>query len=307
MDALTFRTPKLLRKMGQASSDKKQPIIEIDFAAALSGLNLSYESFIDLCIMMGCDYCGTIKGVGPKTALQLIRQHGCLENIIKALLKNPKTRANVPPDFTTRRVKKEDPSAAAVSGESAAEEVRAQSMDTAEPNFMETDTLLNGSKVENHENVDDSNDVLEIDLSEMPVGTDDSAVDIIEDVAVDEEGCEYETILPVYVEARKLFYTPEVHVAADVDLRWVEPDEANLREFLVEKMGFNLERVNNGIKKLQEAQKKKSQGRMDSFFAVAGVVTSTTGQKRKAEEQTHGKTKFSGKTAGKAGSFAKKR
>ena len=38
-------------------------------------------------------------------------------------------------------------------------------------------------------------------------------------------------------------------------------DETALREFLVEKMGFALERVNNGIKKLQEAQKKKSQGR----------------------------------------------
>ena len=90
------------------SSGQKQPIIEIDMPAVLSGLNLPYESFIDLCIMMGCDYCGTIKGVGPKTALQLIRQHGCLENVIKALLKNPKTRANVPAEFTTRRVKKED-------------------------------------------------------------------------------------------------------------------------------------------------------------------------------------------------------
>ena len=57
------------------SSGQKQPIIEIDTAAVLAGLNLTYASFIDLCIMMGCDYCNTIKGVGPKTALALIRQH----------------------------------------------------------------------------------------------------------------------------------------------------------------------------------------------------------------------------------------
>jgi hypothetical protein len=30
---------------------------------------------------------------------------------------------------------------------------------------------------------------------------------------------------------------------------------------------YKLERVNNGIKRLQEAQQKKSQRRMDSFFA----------------------------------------
>jgi flap endonuclease-1 len=94
MDALTFRTPKLLRKM-TFSSGQKQPIIEIDIAAVLSGLDLSYESFVDLCIMMGCDYCNTIKGVGPKTALILIRQHKNLENVVKALQRNPKTKNNV--------------------------------------------------------------------------------------------------------------------------------------------------------------------------------------------------------------------
>lgn len=35
--------------------------------------------------MLGCDYCDTIKGVGPKTALKLIREHGCIENILKQL------------------------------------------------------------------------------------------------------------------------------------------------------------------------------------------------------------------------------
>ena len=35
--------------------------------------------------MLGCDYCDTIKGVGPKTALKLIREHGCIENVLKHL------------------------------------------------------------------------------------------------------------------------------------------------------------------------------------------------------------------------------
>ena len=72
MDALTFRTPKLLRKM--TFSGTKQPILEIDCELMLTGLGLSYPEFIDLCILCGCDYTDSIKGIGPKTALKLIRQ-----------------------------------------------------------------------------------------------------------------------------------------------------------------------------------------------------------------------------------------
>jgi len=38
--------------------------------------------FIDLCILLGCDYCGTIKGIGPKRAIDLIKQHGSIEEIL---------------------------------------------------------------------------------------------------------------------------------------------------------------------------------------------------------------------------------
>ena len=70
MDALTFA--KLLRKM--TFSGAKQPIIEIDFQMVLTGLDLSYAQFVDLCILCGCDYTASIKGIGPKTALKLIKQ-----------------------------------------------------------------------------------------------------------------------------------------------------------------------------------------------------------------------------------------
>ena len=41
--------------------------------------------FIDLCILMGCDYCDTIKGIGPKRAIELIQKHKSIENIIENL------------------------------------------------------------------------------------------------------------------------------------------------------------------------------------------------------------------------------
>ncbi|TMS09204.1 Flap endonuclease 1 [Larimichthys crocea] len=44
---------------------------------------LTNEQFIDLCILMGCDYCATIKGIGPKRAIDLIKQHGSIEEILE--------------------------------------------------------------------------------------------------------------------------------------------------------------------------------------------------------------------------------
>ena len=37
MDALTFRTPKLLRRFTSSQGKEKQPIIEVDFALMLAG------------------------------------------------------------------------------------------------------------------------------------------------------------------------------------------------------------------------------------------------------------------------------
>lgn len=43
------------------------------------------DQFIDLCILLGCDYCESIRGIGPKKAIDLIRKHRNLENILKNL------------------------------------------------------------------------------------------------------------------------------------------------------------------------------------------------------------------------------
>lgn len=71
---------------------------------------------------------------------------------------------------------------------------------------------------------------------------------------------------PLFEQARKLFIECEVHLADNIDLKWGEPDEAGLRAFLVDRMGFNTERVASGIKKLKEAQLQKSQKRMDRYL-----------------------------------------
>ncbi|CCD26403.1 multifunctional nuclease RAD27 NDAI_0H02290 [Naumovozyma dairenensis CBS 421] len=82
MDTLCYRTPYLLRHL-TFSEAKKEPIQEINTEQVLQGLELTLEQFIDLGIMLGCDYCENIRGIGPVTAFKLIKEHGSLEKIIE--------------------------------------------------------------------------------------------------------------------------------------------------------------------------------------------------------------------------------
>ncbi|XP_042437057.1 flap endonuclease 1-A-like [Zingiber officinale] len=86
MDSLTFGAPKFLRHLMDPSS-KKIPVMEFEVSKVLEELELTMDQFIDLCILSGCDYCDSIKGIGGQTALKLIRQHSCIENILENINK----------------------------------------------------------------------------------------------------------------------------------------------------------------------------------------------------------------------------
>lgn len=44
-----------------------------------------FLQFTDMCLLLGCDYLEPIKGVGPKSAYNLIREHGGLGDIVAHL------------------------------------------------------------------------------------------------------------------------------------------------------------------------------------------------------------------------------
>lgn len=94
MDALTFGSKVMLRKLTMPESSKEK-VVEIHMCSVLESLNLTYDEFVDLCILCGCDYTESIKGVGPKTALKMIRQHKCIEAVVEHLPK----RYSVPDNF----------------------------------------------------------------------------------------------------------------------------------------------------------------------------------------------------------------
>jgi flap endonuclease-1 len=84
MDALTFGTPILLRHL-TFSEARKMPIKEYHIEAVLRELKLTTDQFIDLCILLGCDYCDSIRGIGPVRAYEFITKYGSLEEIVKHL------------------------------------------------------------------------------------------------------------------------------------------------------------------------------------------------------------------------------
>ncbi|EGB12872.1 hypothetical protein AURANDRAFT_19112 [Aureococcus anophagefferens] len=197
MDALTFGSTRQLRNMTFTKKSKDDKVLEITHAAVLEGLGLSNAEFVDFCILCGCDYTSTIRGVGPKTALKLVKEHGSIEAILAKGLK-AKQRGDVPDEW------------------------------------------------------DDADDG---------------------------------PFVPAYVGARNLFNNHEVTPCGDVELSWGKPDEAGLRAFLVERMGFGEQRVEGALKRLTSAQGQRTQRRMDSFFKVLPPKPGAAPKKRPAPEK----------------------
>ena len=197
MDSLTFGSNVVLRHL-TFSEARKMPIKEYHYDKLLEELGLSNEEFIDLCILLGCDYCESIRGIGPKRAFDLIKQHKTIDEIMKHL---DSKKYTIPENW-------------------------------------------------------------------------------------------------MYKEARELFKAPEVKESSDVELKWSEPKEEELVDFMVKQKQFNEDRMRNGIKKLAKARTGSTQGRLDGFFKVLSSPTPAT--KRKAED-----SKGSAKKKGAKGGFKK--
>jgi len=70
-DALLFGTPFTLRQL-TSSGDPEL----MDFEATLEALEVTWEQLVDAAILMGTDFNEGISGVGPKTAVSLVTEHG---------------------------------------------------------------------------------------------------------------------------------------------------------------------------------------------------------------------------------------
>ncbi len=90
-DSLLFGAPRLVRNMaitGKRKLPRKRVYVdvkpeEILLEENLKLLGISREQLVDIGILVGTDYNDGIKGIGPKTALKLIKKYGTLEEVMK--------------------------------------------------------------------------------------------------------------------------------------------------------------------------------------------------------------------------------
>ena len=78
-DALLLGAPLTLRQL----TSKGDPEL-MDFEATLATHDLTWEQLVDAAILMGTDFNEGISGIGPKTAVKLLREHGDLWAVFEA-------------------------------------------------------------------------------------------------------------------------------------------------------------------------------------------------------------------------------
>lgn len=83
-DATTFGCKKILK------TGISRYITEIDTDIVLSKFEMNMNSFVDFCILSGCDYTEPIAQIGPVTSFNLIKKYKCIEEVLKIINKNAK-------------------------------------------------------------------------------------------------------------------------------------------------------------------------------------------------------------------------
>ena len=90
-DSLLFGASKLVRNItisGRRKLPSKNIYVEVipevvELESVLKGCGITYEQLVDVGILIGTDFNPDgIKGLGPKTALKLIKEHGNIENAL---------------------------------------------------------------------------------------------------------------------------------------------------------------------------------------------------------------------------------
>lgn len=106
-DALLFGAPRMVKNLaitGRRTIPRRDAYIEVEpkiveLTKVLETLSLTQQQLIDVCILIGTDFNPDgVKGIGPKTAVKLIHEHGNLEKVIN---NNPEIRIH--PDLDSIR------------------------------------------------------------------------------------------------------------------------------------------------------------------------------------------------------------
>ncbi len=100
-DTLLFGGERLIRNFAVSRSKKVRDTsvkIDIEYVSLkkfLDHLDISREQLVEMGILIGVDFFPGVKGIGQHTALNLIRKHGSIENIMKEKVMVGKTEIDI--------------------------------------------------------------------------------------------------------------------------------------------------------------------------------------------------------------------
>ena len=80
---MAYACPRMIRNCIDSSIKRKDIVSVITYQTLINDLQLDHNSFIDFCILCGCDYCPIIPRVGSVTALKLIHKFKTIESILE--------------------------------------------------------------------------------------------------------------------------------------------------------------------------------------------------------------------------------
>jgi flap endonuclease-1 len=94
-DILVFGSTNIYKDMSRYMN-KNKDISVVSLKKVLKGLKIDMSKFIDMCVLLGCDYCEPIKKIGVARAYELVRRYDSLNEILsKIKKKNPDTEIDV--------------------------------------------------------------------------------------------------------------------------------------------------------------------------------------------------------------------
>lgn len=93
MDLLTFGSKIILKNF------MKKEMYGIKLNEILNEGGITMDQFIDICILLGCDYTDTIEGIGPKKSWDIIKKYGSLEELISKDKKIAENKYKLPDNF----------------------------------------------------------------------------------------------------------------------------------------------------------------------------------------------------------------
>ncbi|KAF9568683.1 PIN domain-like protein [Agrocybe pediades] len=92
-DVLVYDAP-LVKNVTSAT----EPLIVVSGSDIRSVLDLDRSAFIDFALLLGTDFTERINNVGPVRAYQLIKDHGCIEDVLEAIKDNGRYKPKIPVD-----------------------------------------------------------------------------------------------------------------------------------------------------------------------------------------------------------------